>query len=85
MPRLGLRLMRGESFLDSAKCADSHRTITPIRVSHDLLIQFFYSVDGQATSGRPIEGPGELRMMQVKVKLMIPSVSLLYFHYHLVY
>jgi len=54
-------------------------------VSHDLLIQFFYSIDGQATSGRPIEGPGELRMMQVKVKLMIPSVSLSYFHHHLLY
>ena len=78
MPRLGLRLMRGGSFLISAKYAHSRRTITPIRVSHDLLIQFFYSVEGQATSGRSIEGPGELRMMQVKVKLMIPSVSLSY-------
>jgi len=64
----------------SCSSADDARTITPIRVSHDLLIQFFYSVNGQATSGRPIEGPGELRMMQVKVKLMIPSVSLLRWH-----
>jgi hypothetical protein len=81
MPRLGLRLMRGEFpflFFHSAKRADSRRTITPIRVSHDLLIQFFYSVEGQATSGRSIKGPGELRMMQVKVRLMIPSVSLPY-------
>jgi len=76
MPRSGLPLMRGKSFLHSMKRANSRRTITPIRVSHDLLIQFFYSVEGQATSGRSIEGPGELRMMQVKLKLMIPSVSL---------
>jgi hypothetical protein len=81
MPRLGLQLMRGESFLSIAKRADSRRTITPIRVSHDLLIQFFYSVEGQATSGRSIEGPGELRMMQVKFNLMIPSVSLSHFHH----
>jgi hypothetical protein len=72
--------MRGKSFSKSGKGADSRRTITPIRVSHDLLIQFFYSVDGQATSGRPIDGPGELRMMQVRMKLMIPSVSLPYLH-----
>jgi hypothetical protein len=77
--------MRGESFLISAKYAHSRRTITPIRVSHDLLIQFFYSVEGQATSGRSIEGPGELRMMQVKVKLMIPSVSLSYLHHSSTY
>jgi len=77
--------MRGKPFQNYANRANSHRTITPIRVSHDLLIQFFYSIDGQATSGRAIEGPGELRMMQVKVKLMIPSVSLPYFHHHLVY
>jgi hypothetical protein len=77
--------MRGESLLSIAKRADGRRTITPIRVSHDLLIQFFYSVEGQATSGRSIEGPGELRMMQVKVKLMIPSVSLQISHYSSIY
>jgi len=85
MPRSGLRLMRGKSSLHIVKRANSRRTITPIRVSHDLLIQFFYSVEGQATSGRPIEGPGELRMMQVKVKLMIPSVSLPYLHHSSIY
>lgn len=52
-----------------------HRTVTPIRVSHELALQFFYSVEGEMTSGQPIEGPGELRMMQVKFKVLIPSVS----------
>ena len=49
------------------------RTITPIRVSHDLLLQVFYSIDGETVTGQPCEGPGELRMMQVKVPVNVPS------------
>jgi len=48
-------------------------TITPIRVSHEMLLQVFYSVDGEHVNGMPREGPGELRMMQVKLNINIPS------------
>lgn len=54
------------------------RTITPIRVNHEMLLQVFYSVDGETVAGRPIDGPGELRMMNVKMPVIIPSVRLLH-------
>jgi hypothetical protein len=34
----------------------------------------FYSVDGESVAGRPIKGPGELRMMAVKMPITLPSV-----------
>lgn len=40
-----------------------------------MLLQVFYSVDGETVAGRPIDGPGELRMMNVKMPVIIPSVS----------
>ena len=55
------------------------RTITPLRVSHELVLQVFYSIEGQGVYGEPIAGPGELRMMGVKVPVIVPSVSA---HYH---
>lgn len=51
-----------------------HRTITPIRVTHEFQLQVFYSVDGESVAGRPIKGPGELRMMAVKMPITLPSV-----------
>jgi hypothetical protein len=54
-----------------------HRsTITPIRVTHEFQLQVFYSVDGESVAGRPIKGPGELRMMAVKMPITLPSVRL---------
>ncbi|WVR07466.1 hypothetical protein IAU60_004508 [Kwoniella sp. DSM 27419] len=51
-------------------------TITPIRVTHECILQIFYSVDGQCVKGTPMEGPGELRMMTMKMPAQIPSCVL---------
>jgi hypothetical protein len=50
-------------------------TITPIRVMHDFQLQVFYAVEGETIAGAPCEGPGELRMMQVKIPIIVPSVG----------
>ena len=50
------------------------RTITPIKVTHELQLQVVYSVEGETILGAPCEGPGDLRMMQVKVPVKVPSV-----------
>jgi hypothetical protein len=42
-------------------------------VTHELAWQIFYSIEGQAVNGKPIDGPGELRMMQVKMPCNLPS------------
>ena len=51
-----------------------NRTITPIRVSHQVLLQVFYSVEGETVAGALCNGPGELRVMAVKIPTVIPSV-----------
>ncbi|WVW85676.1 hypothetical protein I302_107714 [Kwoniella bestiolae CBS 10118] len=51
-------------------------TITPIRVKHELILQVFYSLDGLCVFDSPIEGPGELRMMSVKMPITVPSCTL---------
>lgn len=48
-------------------------TITPIRVSHELLVRIFYSVEGETVGGREILGPGEVRMCQVRLPITVPS------------
>ncbi|WVQ68116.1 uncharacterized protein L199_006322 [Kwoniella botswanensis] len=54
----------------------SDGTITPIRVKHELMLQVFYSLDGLCVFDDPIEGPGELRMMSVKMPIGVPSCCL---------
>ncbi|ORY35614.1 hypothetical protein BCR39DRAFT_511144 [Naematelia encephala] len=51
----------------------SHGTVTPIRVSHEVQLQVFYSVEGETVAGMQIQGPGELRMMAVKLPVIVPS------------
>lgn len=51
-------------------------TITPIRVTHDLVWQVFYSIEGRKVNEAPVTGPGELRMMAVKIPINVPSVSI---------
>lgn len=51
------------------------RTITPIRVTHELLLKIYYSIHGESVKGERIKGPGELRMMSVRVPIHLPSVS----------
>ncbi|EIW67274.1 hypothetical protein TREMEDRAFT_69764 [Tremella mesenterica DSM 1558] len=58
---------------DKIRPSTNEGTITPIRVNHALLLQVFYSVNGESITGAPIEGPGELRMMQVRLGVNVPS------------
>ncbi|KAK4689494.1 hypothetical protein P7C73_g589, partial [Tremellales sp. Uapishka_1] len=50
-------------------------SITPLRVSHEMIVQMFYAIDGMNVKNEPVEGPGELRMMQIKIPILVPSVS----------
>jgi len=52
--------------------------MTPIRVSHELVLQVFYSIAGKSIGGKPISGPGELRAMVLKLPVVVPSVSELF-------
>ncbi|ODN92705.1 hypothetical protein L198_05499 [Cryptococcus wingfieldii CBS 7118] len=58
---------------DKIRPTTNEGTITPIRVSHELIIQVYYSVHGEDVKGRPIKGAGELRMMRTKIALPVPS------------
>ncbi len=48
-------------------------TITPIRVTHEFLLRVFYSIEGETVAGKPIKGPGEVRMCQVRLPVIVPS------------
>ncbi|KLT41852.1 hypothetical protein CC85DRAFT_292445 [Cutaneotrichosporon oleaginosum] len=48
-------------------------TITPIRVAHEFLLRVFYSIEGESVAGKPIKGPGEVRMCQVRLPVIVPS------------
>ncbi len=48
--------------------------MTPIRVTHELQLQIFYSVEGETVARAQMEGPGDLRKMQVKIPIIVPSV-----------
>ncbi|GMK55788.1 hypothetical protein CspeluHIS016_0208440 [Cutaneotrichosporon spelunceum] len=48
-------------------------TITPIRVTHEFLLRVFYSIEAETVTGKPIQGPGEVRMCQVRLPLTVPS------------
>lgn len=56
-------------------------TITPIRVHHEFLLRIFYSIEDETVagkplrgaSGRPRQGPGEVRMCQVRMPVIVPS------------
>jgi hypothetical protein len=80
MRRLDLVRMMGEGFVlwcQRSRAESYCRTITPIRVSHDLTLQVFYSVEGESVAGATIEGPGELRLMAVRLNVLVPSVGVL--------
>lgn len=57
------------------RCVGNGRTITPIRVTHELLLQVYYSIHGESVKGEKIKGHGELRLMSVRVPIHLPSVS----------
>lgn len=53
-------------------------TITPIRVHHELVLQVFFSVDGEDLQGNPLEGDdssGVMRMLVLTMPTVLPSVS----------
>ena len=49
---------------------------TPIKVSHILRLEVFFSVHGENVQGEkfPDGGPGELRVMKVDKKVVVPAV-----------
>ncbi|WVQ82686.1 hypothetical protein IAT38_004818 [Cryptococcus sp. DSM 104549] len=48
-------------------------TITPIRVKHEFVLHVFYSIEGESVYGQKVEGPGELRMLETKFPVVVPS------------
>lgn len=59
-------------------CHVAFRTITPIRVSHEMVLQVFFSVDGEDLQGNPMEGDdhsGVMRMLVLAIPTVLPSVS----------
>lgn len=50
---------------------------TPIKVSHVLRTEVFFSVHGEDVKGDPLPdgGPGELRVMYVNKSVVLPAVS----------
>lgn len=53
-------------------------TITPIRVNHDLVVQVFFSVNGEDLHGNPIEGEdqsGVMRMLVLTLPTVLPSCT----------
>ncbi|WVQ74881.1 hypothetical protein IAR50_004488 [Cryptococcus sp. DSM 104548] len=58
---------------DKIRPTTNEGTITPIRVSHELIFQVYYSVHGEDVKGEAIKGAGELRMMRTKIPIKVPS------------
>ncbi|WOO81269.1 uncharacterized protein LOC62_03G004798 [Vanrija pseudolonga] len=58
---------------DKIRPTTSAGTITPLRVSHELLVRIFYSMEGETVTGKQINGPGEVRMCQVRLPITVPS------------
>lgn len=53
-------------------------TITPVKVSHEFVLQVFFNVQGTDAKGAAIpgdHGPGVMRMMMVTTPVVLPSVS----------
>ncbi|KGB79453.2 hypothetical protein CNBG_5291 [Cryptococcus deuterogattii R265] len=58
---------------DKTRPSTHDGTITPIRVTHELLLQVYYSIHGESVKGEKIKGHGELRLMSVRVPIHLPS------------
>jgi hypothetical protein len=56
-----------------------HRTSTPIRFKHELVVQVYFSIEGETIDGTKITGAdqtGELRMLVIPVSVVLPSVNI---------
>lgn len=54
------------------------RTETPVKVSHEFVLQVFFSVDGEDLAGNQLndgDASGVMRMLVLPVPVMMPSVS----------
>ncbi|TYJ55457.1 hypothetical protein B9479_003847 [Cryptococcus floricola] len=58
---------------DKIRPSTNEGTITPIRVSHELIIQVYYSCYGEKLNGEKVNGPGELRRMTSRSPINVPS------------
>jgi hypothetical protein len=54
------------------------RTVTPIKVAHEFVLQVFFSVEGEDLVGNQIndgDASGVMRMLVLPIPVMMPSVS----------
>lgn len=51
--------------------------ITPIRVSHSLIANVYFSIQDEDEYGRPCRGPGGLRLLKVSHDVILPSCALI--------
>ncbi|AFR95678.2 hypothetical protein C343_03784 [Cryptococcus neoformans C23] len=58
---------------DKIRPATHSGTISPLRVSHEMILQVYYSVHGESARGQKIDGPGQLRMMSIIIPTHLPS------------
>lgn len=63
--------------LTTSLCYDFGSTITPIKVTHEFSLQFYFSVWGEDAAGNPLprDGPGRLRKAILTQGTLILSVS----------
>lgn len=64
---------------DVARPTTPPGVVTPITVSHKLILEVFFSVFGEDDRGRKLKspGPGGLRMLRISRPAMIPSCSMI--------
>lgn len=64
---------------DVARPTTPPGVVTPITVSHKLILEVFFSVYGEDDRGRKLKspGPGGLRMLRISRPAMIPSCSMI--------
>jgi hypothetical protein len=74
---LSLCYVAGSSNADPLRNGLDCRTITPIKVTHEFTLQFYFSVWGEDATGKPLpkDGPGRLRKAILTQGTIILSVS----------
>ncbi|WVQ75777.1 hypothetical protein IAR50_005410 [Cryptococcus sp. DSM 104548] len=68
---------------DRMRPTTNEGTISPIRVSHELVVQVYYSCYGERLNGAKVDGPGELRRMTSRAPINVPSCHCIHEALHL--
>jgi hypothetical protein len=78
MTRAGQQLFQGQSYSPGhGSGTESSSVETPLRVSHEIVFEVYFSVANEDARGRalPVPGPGGLRFLRVQKPIIVPSVS----------